>query len=94
VICIFNKKGETFLFRDFGRNIGWELPGGYVYEGEKIEDAVNRIVLRETGLTVNELEPIFLLRNVFCYKDKCKNHIHKPFCIIFHMIIRQRRSTY
>lgn len=73
-VCIFNRKGEIFVFRDFNKSIGWELAGGYVQNNEKIEDAVNRIVLEETDLSINELEPISLLENIFSFENSQKKH--------------------
>jgi len=61
VISVYNEKREFLLARDFNKNIGWELIGGYIKKDEKIEDAINRIVLKETGLTIDELQPIALI---------------------------------
>lgn len=74
IICIYNKKGEILLLRDFNKNIGWELTGGYIKESEEIEDAANRIVLEETGLTTDELQPIALVKNIFEYETKVIEH--------------------
>ncbi|MDD5696546.1 MAG: NUDIX domain-containing protein [Candidatus Pacebacteria bacterium] len=65
IVAIYNSKKEVFLVRDFNKNVGWELPGGYVYDKENIIDAVNRIVSKETGLEINELEPIATAYNNF-----------------------------
>lgn len=74
IICIYNEKEEILLLRDFNKSIGWELTGGYVREHEEIEDAANRIVLEETGLTVDELQPIALVKNIFEYEAKAIKH--------------------
>lgn len=69
IISIYNIKNEYLLIRDFNKNIGWELPGGYINNNENIEDAANRIVLDETGLEIDELSPIAIVKNTF----KCDN---------------------
>lgn len=74
VIAIYNSKKELFFIRDFNKNIGWELPGGYVENSENILKAVNRITTRETGLEINEIEPVAIVENNFlCDNKKIKN---------------------
>jgi len=70
IISIYNLKKEILLIRDFNKTIGWELPGGYVNDGENIEEAVNRITLGETGLEIDELFPIAIIKNIFRCGDK------------------------
>lgn len=70
VIAIYNQKNELFLIRDFNKNIGWELPGGYIKNEENIIDSVQRIIIRETGLEVNEIEPIAVVKNIFVCMDR------------------------
>ncbi len=65
VVTIYNSEKEILLIRDFNKNIGWELPGGYIYEHESLEEAVNRIINTETGLEIDELEPIAMVNNNF-----------------------------
>ncbi|OHA17558.1 MAG: hypothetical protein A3H57_00765 [Candidatus Taylorbacteria bacterium RIFCSPLOWO2_02_FULL_43_11] len=71
VIAIYNPKKEILLIRDFNKAIGWELPGGYVNDRESIEEAINRIALNETGLSLDEVAPVAILKNIFkCGYDK------------------------
>jgi adenylate cyclase, class 2 len=74
VISVYNEKREFLLARDFNKNIGWELIGGYIKKDEKIEDAINRIVLKETGLTIDELQPIALINNNFEWNNRIILH--------------------
>lgn len=74
VICIYNEKREFLLIRDINKNIGWELVGGYIGNNERLEDAVNRIVLKEVGLFIDELQPIALVNNNFEYNGNVISH--------------------
>lgn len=74
VISIYNLKNENLLIRDFNKAIGWELPGGYVNDGESIEEAVSRIVLNEVGLEIDELSPVAIIKNIFECGDKMIVH--------------------
>ncbi len=74
VISIYNEKHELLLTRDLNKNIGWELVGGYIENNENIGDAVNRVVLKETGLIIDELQPIAVINNNFGFNSKIINH--------------------
>jgi len=70
VISIYNKNNEFLLIRDLNKNIGWELVGGYLQKMERMEDAVNRIVARETGFSIDELQPVVFIKNNFKYANR------------------------
>jgi len=74
VICIYNERRELLLLRDLNKKIGWELVGGYIYPNERIEEAINRIVLKEVGLTIDELQPIAILNNIFGWNNRTITH--------------------
>ena len=74
VISMYNEKREFLLSRDLNKSIGWELIGGYIKKDEKIEDGINRIVLKETGLTIDELQPIALINNNFKWNNRVILH--------------------
>ncbi|NUQ57585.1 MAG: methyltransferase domain-containing protein [Candidatus Paceibacter sp.] len=63
------------MVRDFNKNIGWEIPGGYILDNENIEDAVHRVVLKETGLEIDETEPVAIVKNLFTCGGKSLLHI-------------------
>jgi len=65
VAAIFNENYQFLVLRDPGKHGGWELPGGSVAPGENLEDALFRIVERETGLETDETEPIAVIENHF-----------------------------
>jgi len=74
VIGIYNERKEFLLIRDINKDIGWELIGGYLEKNERLEDGVNRIILKETGLSVDELQPIALVNNNFEYNGNVVSH--------------------
>jgi len=48
---VINKKNELLVMRDTWSSYrGFKLPGGYLEQGERIETAVTREVLEETGI--------------------------------------------
>lgn len=85
-LAIYNRKRELLLLRDFNKNIGWELVGGYLEKNERIEDGVNRVVSRETSLLIDELQPIVLINNNFKWDKKIISH----FGIGFTALVRGR----
>jgi len=74
VICVYNSEKKFVLIRDINKTIGWELIGGYLEKNERIEDAINKIILKETGLSINELRPIALMKNIFEYNNDVIQH--------------------
>jgi len=59
-VVVINDKNEILLIKERFSNIGYKLPGGHIDLGEKIETAVCREVLEETGIIV-EFESIITL---------------------------------
>jgi len=59
-VVVINEKNEILLIKERFSNIGYKLPGGHIDLGEKIETAVCREVLEETGIIV-EFESIITL---------------------------------
>lgn len=74
IVAVYNSKKEILLVRDLNKNIGWEIPGGGVDKNEDIIDAIRRIVLKETGLEIDELEPVAILKNFFACEEKTILH--------------------
>lgn len=61
--AIFNEKGEVLIVRraphDMHPNM-WELPGGSLEYGEKVDEAVKREVKEEVGLDVKVRYPVLV----------------------------------
>ncbi|MFA5878295.1 MAG: class IV adenylate cyclase [Candidatus Staskawiczbacteria bacterium] len=74
VVSAYNEKHEFLLTRDLNKDIGWELVGGYIKDGENIIDAANRVVLKETGLIIDELQPIAIINNNFKFNNGIITH--------------------
>lgn len=90
IVSIYNLKNEILLIRDYNKAIGWELPGGYIYDGESIGEAVNRITLNETRLDIDELSPVAIIKNIFRCGDKKIVH----YGIAFMALSRGNVKTY
>ncbi len=74
VVSIYNEKHEFLLVRDLNKNIGWELVGGYIEDEENVIDTTNRVALKETGLTIDELQPVAIINNNFKFNEKTVTH--------------------
>jgi len=61
--AIFNEKGEVLIIRrashDSHPNM-WELPGGSMEHGEKVDEGIKREVKEEVGLDVRVRYPILV----------------------------------
>jgi nucleoside triphosphatase len=53
---ILNPDGEVLLMRSHKWNGAWVMPGGHIELGERMEDALRREILEETGLEIEDLE--------------------------------------
>lgn len=74
IVSIYNLKQEILLIRYFNKSIGWELPGGYIINNESMEQTISRITHDETGLDIDELLPVAIVRNIFKYGNKTIIH--------------------
>ena len=60
-VVIKDKNGVVMVKRDIEPGKGkWHLPGGSVYYGERLENAVKRKALEETGLRVRVKKFLFV----------------------------------
>ena len=56
VDCIIGYKGKIILIKRKHPPFGWALPGGFVDEGETVENAVMREMKEETDLLLDNLK--------------------------------------
>ena len=64
---ILNPDGEVLLMRSHKWRNMYVIPGGHIELGERMEDALRREILEETGLAIDELE--FLGYQEFIYDE-------------------------
>jgi ADP-ribose pyrophosphatase len=70
---IFNPEGKLLLCRSHKWENKYVIPGGHIELGERMEDALKREILEETGLTVYDIKLIGLKESIFSdtfYKKK------------------------
>ena len=70
---IFNPENKILLCRSHKWNDKYVIPGGHVEYGEKMEDALVREILEETGLSVYDIRPAGLKECFYCsdyYSDR------------------------
>jgi len=56
VDCIIEIDGKIVLIKRKNPPFGWAIPGGFVEEGETVEEAVRREMDEETNLSLRNLE--------------------------------------
>jgi len=64
---ILNPEGEILLMRSHKWKDMYVIPGGHIELGERMEDALRREILEETGLAIDDLE--FLGHQEFIYDE-------------------------
>jgi 8-oxo-dGTP diphosphatase len=69
--------GGIVLIKRANPPFGWALPGGYVDEGERVEDAAVREVLEETGLRAR-LNHLF-----YVYSDPSRDPRQHTLSVVF-----------
>jgi 8-oxo-dGTP diphosphatase len=60
VDVIIEIEGKIVLIKRLNEPLGWALPGGFVDEGELVEDAAAREAKEETGLDVTLTELLYV----------------------------------
>jgi len=65
-VVAYNSQREIFIQRDLVRNKNaWELIGGWINSDESFEEALDRVVAKETGSYLIEAVPIEIIRNTY-----------------------------
>lgn len=74
-VVAYNSKREVFVQRDIVRNKeAWELVGGWVDKDESFEDALDRVVLKETGSILVEAIPVEIIKNTYTCGHNTTTH--------------------
>ena len=64
---ILNPEGKLFLMRSHKWRDGYVIPGGHIELGERMEQALHREILEETGLKIHDVA--WLCTQEFVYDD-------------------------
>lgn len=76
VIALYNENRDFFIQRDFAkRNQTWELVGGWIKQDETVDQALDRIVAKETGSILVEATPVAIVKNNYL-SDQKENIFH------------------
>lgn len=71
---IFNQENKVLLLKSHKWDDEYVIPGGHVEWGEKMEDALRREILEETGLEIYDLELVGLKENVYTTGTQERKH--------------------
>ncbi len=77
VDCIIEIDGKVVLIRRKNPPYGWAIPGGFVDEGETVEDAVRREMKEETNLSLHNL------RQFHVYSDPARDPRGHTVSVVF-----------
>lgn len=74
-VIAYNSQREIFVQRDLIRNKNaWELIGGWINQGESFEDALDKVVAKETASLLVEAIPVGILKNTYFTNDNSTDH--------------------
>lgn len=71
---ILNKHDEILLCKSKKWNDQYVIPGGHIEQGERMEDALRREVMEETGLEIYDIRLIGLQESIFSPKFHAPRH--------------------
>lgn len=71
---IFNPKGKILLCKSHKWGNKYVIPGGHIELGEKMEEALKREILEETGLNIYDIRLIGLKESIYSDTFHEKKH--------------------
>lgn len=71
---IFNPDGKLLLCKSHKWNNKYIIPGGHIELGEKMEEALKREILEETGLNIYDIKLISIKESVYSDMFHEKKH--------------------
>ena len=71
---IFNPDGEILLCKSHKWDNKYVIPGGHIELGEKMEEALKREILEETGLNIYDIKLVSLKESIYSDKFHEKKH--------------------
>jgi nucleoside triphosphatase len=71
---IFNPEGKILLCKSHKWGDKYVIPGGHIELGEKMEEALKREILEETGLNIYDIKLISLKESIYSDTFQEKKH--------------------
>jgi nucleoside triphosphatase len=71
---IFNPAGKILLCKSHKWGNKYVIPGGHIELGEKMEEALKREILEETGLNIYDIKLVSLKESIYSDKFHEKRH--------------------
>lgn len=71
---IFNPDGKILLCKSYKWENKYVIPGGHIELGEKMEEALKREILEETGLNIYDIKLIGLKESIYSNTFHEKKH--------------------
>lgn len=71
---IFNPEGKILLCKSHKWGDKYVIPGGHIELGEKMEEALKREILEETGLNIYDIKLISLKESIYSNTFQEKKH--------------------
>lgn len=81
VLAITNQANEVLIVKDSQSDSIWRLIGGFVQNGEGIEEACDRLIKDNAALQIDGIEPVAIVKNHFLCQGRTLLHCGLAFLV-------------